>query len=600
MVDVTSIVRDFILKKDWYVNENANIRYSFSSLLNKLSGSCMKEFVRKNLYGEKLFTLHERGIYHIHDLPQGIAPYCSGWPTSLILREGINGINGVCSSRPPRHLRSAINQIVNFVGCISNEMAGAQAFNNFDTLLGGLVYSDYKNYIERYGKDTADKLIYTEVKQCIQELLFHLNYPNRWGSQSPFTNVSLDLIIPQMYESAPVIVGDEDLGVTYGQLQEYVDIFNICLFDNLLEGDSESKGFTFPVITISYTEDIFSRLNVEVKNRLLDVIRKYGSVYIQNCENGVFSGDKKIDLASVRSMCCRLQLDVDEIKSNTGLFGFSDYTGSIGVVTLNLPLIAYLSHSDISEFKRNLVRVMLKASECLMIKREVCTELFERGLFPFQKRYLVTGFKNHFNTIGYIGLHEALIILGFENGIVKKEGRDEGVRILELMREVTNKLKSGGVLYNLEATPSEGASYRLAMASKKYYPDIYTSGNDKTPYFTNSCLPPSTMQGDVLFLTSNQEPLQIQHSGGTVLHYYVGEMLDRDQTELFIKKICSTKIPYFTITTVYSICPVHGYIPGRWDFCPLSHTEEELERYGTEISDISFILKGNEDVRNQE
>ena len=585
-----NIIEEFVNKTDWRVKENANISYSISSLILHLSGYCIADYLLEKVYGDLAISdMHKRGEVHIHDLNLGLTVYCSGWSTIALLEKGIRNIPGTVTSASAKHFRTAINHIVNFVGCISNEAAGAQALNSIDTYLAGLIYKDYQEYLNytNGNRELTDKLIRRDVKQGIQELMFHLNFPTRWGNQPPFTNVTLDLIVPPDLRDLPVWVGDKyDSSITYKDIQHFVDMFNYYFFTILTEGDAEGKGFTFPVVTVNYVDGLFERLNPDVKDIMLKSIAKFGSCYIQNCANGVIGGDKRIKPESARAMCCRLHLDLRELQNKVGgVFGAGDYTGSIGVVTVSLPYIAYCT-KDVKSFFERLRFVMEEAQKSLIRKREVCVNNLELGLLPFFKEYLPTKFKTHFNTIGYVGLHEALLNLGIEDGILSKKGYQLAKDILTFMRDYIHDMQERDkVLCNLEATPAEGASYRLARLAKQQFPDIITSGPDHSPYFTNSCHPPAQHQGDIAFLINHQEELQCQHTGGTVVHFYIDGELPVESAETLIRTICQTKIPYFTLTTVYSWCPVHGYIPGRWQFCPYPHTQEDLEKYGVRVND---------------
>jgi len=595
------VIEDFISQKDWRVRENSNTSYSFSSLILNLTGYCIANYILDEIYGDmRISDWHREGRVHIHDLGQGIIPYCCGWSLQALLQKGISGIPGMVDSAPAKHFRSAINHIVNFIGCVTNEAAGAQAFNSVDTYLSGLIYKDYQSYKEKYGEKIALDLIDREVKQSIQELVFHLNYHSRWGSQSPFSNFTIDLTVPPDMIDAPVWIGTGyDTDVTYRDMQRWLDLFNYHLFNTMYEGDATGKGFTFPIITINVTPDTFDIISKDVKSILLNSIAKFGTCYIQNCVNGRIGGDKKIDPTVARAMCCRLQLDLNELSQKFGgLFGSGDYTGSVGVVTLNLAMFAYEAAKKekslddrVSDFLTNLEDAIKESHASIQRKRELCIKHLEMGLLPFMKEFLPTKFKTHFNTIGYVGLHEALVNLGVEDGLLCDEGQELGKKILIFMRDKIKQLQEEtGVLSNLEATPSEGASYRLAKALVKKYPDAYVSGDGKTPYLTNSCHIPAEYQGDLAYVINMQEELQCQHTGGTVVHFYLGEVMTSKQIEFLIKKICETKIPYFSLTTVYSYCPVHGYIPGRHDICPYPHTDEELEEYGVDIDQLKEVM----------
>ena len=698
---------------------------------------------------------------------------CAGWSLQALLHKGIDAGLSYTTSKPARHFRTVVNHMVNFLGVLSNEWAGAQAFSSMDVLLAPYIYYDEQNLIKKLStefddidkcKRLARRLIRTEVKQSLQEFFFHLNYPNRWGGQAPFSNITLDLKVPHDLADQVVTIGetvlykDDGTELKYKDLQEYIDLFNEAFFSVYMQGDGKGKLFTFPVITINLTEYFFTDLNPKIRDLILEANAKYGATYFQNCINGYMSG-RKLDEGDSRAMCClhpdtlvevlfddstepcyvpihsiitkdmmneedinykvltptgfvkpkrafrlkfqgqlikiiadlckkgkaelmvtpdhpqpifqldkqtlefskvitdacnisdkepvymmyktelcqvqkvyhinyegyvydfelptedglfyannilthncRLQIDVKEMLSySKGLFSGGDYVGSVGVVTLNMAVLGHIVKSYIDEHPnadqkstlfKLLDRWMNIAAASLLKKRQQVIEYLQSGLYPFTYHYLpYKNFETHFLTIGYCGLHECLLNLGYKDGIVDKHGYELAKDILAHMNQRIDELKEQyNVLFNLEATPAEGASYRLAKTSKKHFPNIILGGDDETPFLTNSCHPPASHQGDFVFLTEHQNELQPLHSGGTVVHYYVGNNVSKETVYNFIKKIAyNTHLPYFTISTVLSFCPVHGTLPGAYEYCPYDHTEEELEKYGIEVDDMKRI-----------
>lgn len=598
-IDVKKLVGEYISKQDWRVNENANMGYCASSLLLHAAGRVMAEYGLEKIYkGMPIADMHRVGKVHIHDLSGSPFLYCSGWSLKKLLDTGFFITDRHVCSNPPKHLRSAMNQIVNFFGSISNECMGAVAFSDLDTYLSAYMYKDYidiKNLIASCTNGSTDiehiarVLIEKEVRQSIQELMFSLNFPSRWGAQSPFTNVTLALGVPDDMKDMLAIVDNKPLkdefgnNLTYSDLIDWIYEFDRIFFEIVTEGDANGKVFTFPIITVNVTEDFFN-LDRRVLDPLLASVAKYGSCYFQNVING-YSGGRKISTDNTRAFCCRLQLDLDELSSHAGgLFGHGENTGSIGVVTLNLPWIGYESDTKEDLFLK-LGAWIKRAGDSLYKKRLVVTDNLQRGLFPYMARYLNDlELKTFFCTIGYVGLHECLLNFGIEDGIISEEGHSLAKDILDFMLKEVKKLqKEYGCLFNLEATPAEGASYRLAKLAKETYPDIITSGTDERPYFTNSCHLPAEKQDDFVFMIKHQEELQIRHSGGTTVHFYVAHELEPEMVLNMIRVVTKSKIPYFSITPTFSICPICGYLPGVHKFCPNEHTKEELERYGVVV-----------------
>ncbi|NPA99896.1 MAG: hypothetical protein GXO10_00815 [Crenarchaeota archaeon] len=763
-IDPVSVCESYINQHDWRVRENANISYSLSNLLLHCAGSVVASYTLKHLY-DKVDTahLHNLGYLHIHDLAGGIAPYCAGWSLKALLDRGIDIGPSFVTSAPAQHLRTAVNHIVNFLGILSNEFMGACAFSDVDVLLAPYIYKDYINYRqflikelpghsdEEYDKAAFD-YIKKETEQSLQELIYHLNMPNRWGGQSPFTNIVLDLSVPKDMIDQNVIIADKFLldengnPVTYGQLQKFVDLFNKTLFELYIRGDAAGKPFTFPVITVNLTESFFKELDPEVREIILEANAKRGATYFQNCINGYMNG-RKLDEGDSRAMCCmledhllyvikddesqlckigwlvptedndsdqvviedpdilvmaadgrfvkprkifalkytgliytfnteqgrhlsltkdhvqpiyfypnnksknltreeltpdkiiqllhqgdndiyfktiigtldkidsystkpykgwvydielpednkandcffanglethncRLQIDVKEMLAySKGLFSAGDYVGSVGVVTLNMAVVGYLSrHYGKQALFDHVEALMDSAKDSLLIKKKEVIKNLKNGLFPFTKEYLpYKEFESHFLTIGYCGLHECLLNYGIEGGILNPEGKELAKELLEFMNQKINQYKEEtDLLFNLEATPAEGASYRLAKTAKSYLPDLIVSGEGDAIYLTNSCHLPAEAQGDYVNVVLHQNDLQPLHSGGTVVHFYLGSELDNHTLHNLLLKLSRSKLPYFTLTPVVSICPIHGPIIGDYEYCPFPHTDEEI------------------------
>lgn len=783
------IIEAYINQHDWRVQENANMSYNLSNLLLNTAGRVIAEYCLDEMYkGLDTPELHKLGYLHIHDLSGGIAPYCAGWSLSALLDRGINvGANFVTSS-PAKHLRSAVNHMVNFLGIMSNEFMGACAFSDVDVLLAPYIYKEFVYHLNRakkaFGNDIEDSRLeeyalnetIRDTTQSIQEFIYHLNMPNRWGGQSPFTNVVLDLHVPDGMKDRLALVGGNPIRshidghyLTYGELQPYVDIFNKCFFRVYMQGDAVGKPFTFPVITINLTDYFFNGLDKEVRDIILEANAKTGATYFQNCINGMMNG-RKLDEGDSRAMCClvpdtiihvydnngttrlshiswlfdnstndiiidnppikiltqlgtyirpkrifrmnyngyiykiifnreafnspnvkisyneikithdhhqpiyyynddneliceelypdqilaklqssnnmkpnnkniyvrsilgtlhkiinieiekykglvyniefdqddcpffiandivthncRLQIDVKEMLAySKGLFSAGDYVGSVGVVTLNMAVVGRLArHYGKQSLFDHIEALMESAKESLLIKKREVIKNLKRGLFPFTREYLpYKEFESHFLTIGYCGLHECLLNFGIENGIVSEEGRELAKQILEFMNKKIDEFKEQtNLLFNLEATPAEGASFRLAKTAKKYIPDLILSGDDNVGFLTNSCHLPAYAQGDFVNVILHQNELQPLHSGGTVVHFYLGAELDKETIYNMLKKLAKSNLPYFTITPVISYCPIHGPIVGNYEKCPYDHTEEDLAKL-----DDSLIMVGD-------
>jgi len=563
----TDLVDQYLNKIDWEVNENSNMSFSLQGLNSYISSKISRVYWLSKIYPEEIRKAHIEGDFHIHDL--GILSiYCVGWDLFDLLSEGFKGAPGKIQSRPAKHFSSALGQIVNFFYTLQGEAAGAQAFSNFDTFLAPFI--------------RHDKLSYEEVKQALQEFLFNVNVPTRAGFQTPFTNITLDLKPPEHLKNQAVIFGGMPQEETYGDFEEEMILLNRAFLEVMLEGDAKGRVFTFPIPTYNITRDF--DWDAEFLNTLWEITAKYGVPYFSNFVNS----DMKPEDA--RSMCCRLRLDTRKLeKRGGGLFGASPLTGSIGVVTINMPRLGYLS-KDEDEFFERLDRLMQLAKNSLEIKRRILEKFTEQGLYPYTKYYLRNikkrfgaYWKNHFSTIGLVGLNEACLnLLGVTIG--DRDGKDFGLKVLEFMR---NKLiefqEETGNNYNLEATPAEGTSYRLAMIDKKKYPDIICANeqafkNGAEPFYTNSSQLPVNYTDDIFEALDLQDELQTKYTGGTVIHIFVGERITpSDVVKNLVKRICyNYKLPYFTITPTFSICPNHGYLSGEHFTCPKCNVKCEV------------------------
>lgn len=554
-VNVEKIVQDYLVQVDWRTQENSNTTYSYPGLVLHVAGSVMAHYTLNQIYPDEVKEAHVRGDIHIHDLSYGITAYCAGWSLEELIREGFGGVKDKIAAGPARHLSALTGQMVNFLGTMQMEFAGAQAFNSVDTYLAPFV---------RY-----DQLDYRATKQLIQQMVFAMNVPSRWGSQAPFLNFSFDWVVPEDLKDRPVIIGGEerpDLG-TYGEYQEEMDMVNRAFIEVMLEGDYEGRVFSFPIPTYNITSDF--PWDSENARLLWELTAKYGVPYFQNfISSSLKPGD-------VRSMCCRLQLDLRTLRNRCGgLFGSADKTGSIGVVTINLPRLAFLSKTE-EEFFARLDRTMNIAKTALEIKRKVVERNLKNGLLPYTRRYLGT-FRNHFSTIGLVGMNEACLnFLGVS--IAEREGKEFTVKVLNFMR---NKLadfqEETGNLYNLEATPAEGASYRLARHDHRDFPNIITAG-EAEPFYTNSTNLPVNYTDDPFEALEHQKDLQVLYTGGTVFHAFLSEMPHPEAVKLFIKRAFERyPIPYLTITPTFSVCPNHGYIRGKKFNCPECGAETEV------------------------
>ncbi len=554
-VDIEKFVSDYISQKDWRTRENSNSAFSYSGLMLHTAGSVLAHYTLNRIYPDEVRDAHINADFHIHDLSYGITAYCAGWSLEDLIREGFGGVPEKINSGPAKHLSALTGQMVNFLGTMQMEFAGAQAFNSVDTYLAPFV--------------RADKLNYTQVKQLIQQMVFAMNVSSRWGSQPPFINFTFDMTVPEDMKERTVIIGGEEREEfgTYGDYQKEMDMINKAFIEVMLEGDYTGRIFSFPIPTYNITKDF--PWDTEISKLLWQLTAKYGVPYFQNFINS------SLKPGDVRSMCCRLQLNVRELRMRGGgLFGSADKTGSIGVVTINLPRIGYLSKTE-GEFFQRLEKLMEIAKTSLEIKRKVVNRSLEVGLLPYTKRYLGS-FDNHFSTIGLVGMNEACLnFLGVN--ILHPEGKAFAVKVLNFMRKkLADFQEETGNLYNLEATPAEGASYRLAKHDKEKYPDIITAGSS-TPYYTNSTFLPVGATDDPFEALIHQNDLQTLYTGGTVFHAFLGEAPTPEAAKLFVRRAFERfKIPYMTITPTFSICPEHGYIAGEHWTCPICGSKTEV------------------------
>ncbi|SKA69463.1 ribonucleoside triphosphate reductase [Desulfobaculum bizertense] len=552
-LDIKDTIDTYLSKADWRVAENANMSHSFQGLMLHLSGSVQARYTLEK-YPEEVRLAHEHGYFHVHDLSFGLAGYCAGWSLRDLLLEGFN-LPGRSCAGPAHHFDAALGQMVNFLGTLQNEWAGAQAFNNVDTYLAPFVRHDGLNY--------------EQVKQAMQKFVFNLNTTSRWGGQSPFTNLSFDLACPKHTAKEAVIIGGKLQESTYGEYEEEMRMINKAFLEVMRDGDYDGRIFSFPIPTYNITENF--PWDSEIGTLLLDLTAKYGAPYFQNFINSDLSPE------DVRSMCCRLKMDLRELRKKVGgLFGAGDLTGSIGVVTLNLPKLAFLSQSE-DDFLDLITEYAELAKDSLEFKRKLINDNLNRGLFPWSSRYLRNGFKGHFSTIGLIGGHEACLnLLG--KGIETPAGTRLMQRVLDHLQKLTVRFQEEtGSLYNLEATPAEGTSYRLAKIDKSLYPSIQTSGGD-VPYYTNSTALPVGISSDVIFALEHQDQLQPMYTGGTVFHTFLGEAVSSTEAlkSFIIKAFTQTKVPFLSITPTFSICEEHGYISGEHFECPTCGKDTEV------------------------
>jgi len=547
-LDYKELIDSYLNSTDWRVKENSTVTYSVGGLILNNSNKITAHYWLSEIYDPEVAEAQNNADIHIHDLGM-LTGYCAGWSLRQLITEGLGGIPGKISSSPAKHLSSLCNQMVNFLGIMQNEWAGAQAFSSFDT------------YLAPFAK--ADNLSYWEIKNCIQSFVYGVNTPSRWGTQAPFSNITLDWTVPEDLADQPAIVGGREMPFKYKDCQREMDLINRAFIETMIEGDANGRGFQYPIPTYSITKD-FDWSDTENNRLLFEMAAKYGTPYFSNYIN---SDMKPSD---IRSMCCRLRLDLRELRKKTGgYFGSGENTGSIGVVTINMPRIDYLSEDE-KDFYRRLDHMMDIAARALKTKREVITKFLNEGLYPYTKRYLGS-FDNHFSTIGLVGMNEACQnLFGADCDITTKEGQEFAIRTLNYMRDVIMEIQEEtGHYYNLEATPAEGTSYRLAKKDKEIYPDIITAG-DKVPYYTNSTQLPVGYTEDIFETLDLQDELQSLYTGGTVLHLYLGEEIrDRNVAKTLLRKVFTNyKLPYLSITPTFSICNNHGYISGEHFECP--------------------------------
>ena len=549
LVDVESSINEYLTRADWRVNANANQGYSLGGLILNVSGKVTANYWLSHVYTPEIGEAHRNGDIHIHDLDM-LSGYCAGWSLRTLLHEGLNGVPGKVEAGPPKHMSSAVGQIVNFLGTLQNEWAGAQAFSSFDTYMAP--------YVRKDGMD------YAAVRQCIQELVYNLNVPSRWGTQTPFTNLTFDWTCPEdLREQVPVIAGHE-MPFAYGDLQTEMDLINRAYIDVMTTGDAKGRVFTFPIPTYNITKDFpWESENAQL---LFDMTAKYGLPYFQNFINS------ELEPNMVRSMCCRLQLDLRELlKRGNGLFGSAEQTGSLGVVTINCARLGYQHAGDEAGLFAALDRLMELGKQSLETKRKLIQRLMDQGLFPYTKRYLGT-LRNHFSTLGVNGINE--MVRNFTHGrddITSEGGHRLALRLLDHVRErMTQFQEETGHLYNLEATPAEGTTYRFAKEDKKRWPAILQAGTASQPYYTNSSQLPVGFTDDPFEALLRQEALQSKYTGGTVLHLYMGERLSSGAAcrDLVRRALTRFRLPYITVTPTFSICPTHGYLAGEHPFCP--------------------------------
>ena len=550
ILDYKEVVNSYVKVEDWRVKENSTVTYSVGGLILSNSGAVTANYWLSEIYDQEIADAHRNADIHIHDLSM-LTGYCAGWSLKQLIKEGLGGITGKITSAPAKHLSVLCNQMVNFLGIMQNEWAGAQAFSSFDTYLAPFV--------------KVDNLSYAEVKKCIEAFIYGVNTPSRWGTQAPFSNITLDWTVPNDLANLPAIVGGKEMDFCYKDCKKEMDMVNKAFIQTMIEGDANGRGFQYPIPTYSITSD-FDWSDTENNRLLFEMTAKYGTPYFSNYINS------DMEPSDVRSMCCRLRLDLRELRKKTGgFFGSGESTGSVGVVTINMPRIAYLSANE-TEFYSRLDRLMDISARSLKIKRDVISKLLDEGLYPYTKRYLGS-FQNHFSTIGLIGMNE----VGLNAKWLRADMTDE--RVQEFTKEVLNHMRERlsdyqeqyGDLYNLEATPAESTTYRLAKHDKKNYPDIITAGHEgDKPYYTNSSHLPVDYTTDIFDALDIQDELQTLYTSGTVFHAFLGEKLpDWKAAANLVRTIAENyKLPYYTLSPTYSICKEHGYLNGEQKTCP--------------------------------
>lgn len=558
-VEVQSAINEYLTRADWRVNANANQGYSLGGLILNVAGKVTANYWLSHVYAPEVGEAHRNGDIHIHDLDM-LSGYCAGWSLRTLLHEGLNGVPGKVEAGPAKHMSSAVGQVVNFLGTLQNEWAGAQAFSSFDTYMAPFIRKD--------GMD------YAQVRQCIQELIYNLNVPSRWGTQTPFTNLTFDWTCPEDLREQVPVIGGVEMPFCYGELQAEMDMINRAYIDVMTTGDAKGRVFTFPIPTYNITKDFpWESGNAAL---LFDMTAKYGLPYFQNFVNS------ELEPHMVRSMCCRLQLDLRELlKRGNGLFGSAEQTGSVGVVTVNCARLGYLHAGDEAALLAALDRLLALGKDSLEVKRTLIQRLMDEGLFPYTKRYLGT-LRNHFSTLGVNGINE--MVRNFTHNvhdITSDWGHAFAVRFLDHVRErIVAFQEETGHLYNLEATPAEGTTYRFAKEDKKRWPDILQAGTPAQPYYTNSSQLPVGFTDDPFEALQRQESLQTKYTGGTVLHLYMGERLSSGAAcrELVKRALTRFRLPYITVTPTFSICPQHGYLAGEHPFCPKCDEERLAEK----------------------
>ena len=558
VLDYKEVVNSYLNVTDWRVKENSTVTYSVGGLILGNSGAITANYWLSEVYDEAIANAHRNCDIHLHDLSM-LTGYCAGWSLKQLIQEGLGGIPGKITSSPAKHLSTLCNQMVNFLGIMQNEWAGAQAFSSFDTYLAPFV--------------KIDNLTYKQTKQCIQSFIYGVNTPSRWGTQAPFTNITLDWTVPNDLAELNCIVGGKEVDFKYKDCQAEMDMINKAFIETMIEGDANGRGFQYPIPTYSITNN-FDWSETENNKLLFEMTAKYGTPYFSNYINS------DMEPSDVRSMCCRLRLDLRELrKKSGGLFGSGESTGSIGVVTINIPRIAYLSKTE-TEFYERLENMMNLAARSLKIKRNVITKLLNEGLYPYTRRYLGT-FNNHFSTIGLVGMNEACLNAKWiGKDLTEVEAQEFTKNVLNFMREkLSDYQEEYGDLYNLEATPAESTTYRFAKKDKNLYPDIITAASEgETPYYTNSSHLPVGYTDDIFAALDIQDELQTLYTSGTVFHAFLGERLeDWKSAANLVRKIAENyKLPYYTLSPIYSICRTHGYINGEVNTCPDCGAETEV------------------------
>lgn len=557
LLDYKDIVDSYVKVEDWRVKENSTVTYSVGGLILSNSGAITANYWLSEIYDDEVANAHRNADIHLHDLSM-LTGYCAGWSLKQLIQEGLGGVPGKITSKPASHLSSLCNQMVNFLGIMQNEWAGAQAFSSFDTYLAPFV--------------KKDGLTYDETKQCIESFVFGVNTPSRWGTQAPFSNITLDWVCPADLRDQQAIVGGKEQGFTYGDCKPEMDMVNKAFIEIMIEGDANGRGFQYPIPTYSITRD-FDWSETENNRLLFEMTSKYGTPYFSNYINS------DMEPSDVRSMCCRLRLDLRELrKKSGGFFGSGESTGSVGVVTVNMPRVAYLATSE-EDFYRRLDHLMDVAARSLHTKRQVITRLLDAGLYPYTKRYLGT-FENHFSTIGLVGMNEACL-----NARWLRADMTQGPAQLftkDVLNHMRNRLadyqEEYGDLYNLEATPAESTTYRFAKHDKEQYPDIITANDQGEPYYTNSSHLPVGFSDDIFSALDVQDELQTLYTSGTVFHAFLGEKLpDWRAAATLVRKVAENyKLPYYTMSPTYSVCKNHGYIAGEVYECPCCHEETEV------------------------